>query len=189
MGYSMRRVAFCCCPAAFTAASSPQRNPCATCIRDLLPAPVPVQRDHCAVADRRAAAAQAHAPGRCARCMHAAPAGCPSAPCCLGPSPPPAYPAPNLPSLSHFAEARGGLHIVEQSLWSSLPKLLRRMSSEWWLVGGTGAIWSMNAYVSNQRMHRSCHGGGARGRQRGRLVITTGSTLTLPLPMSHLQAR
>ncbi|PRW39191.1 phosphoenolpyruvate carboxylase 4 [Chlorella sorokiniana] len=26
-------------------------------------------------------------------------------------------------------EARGGLHIVEQSLWSSLPKLLRRMSS------------------------------------------------------------
>jgi hypothetical protein len=26
------------------------------------------------------------------------------------------------------AEARGGLHIVEQSLWSSLPKLLRRVS-------------------------------------------------------------
>ena len=28
------------------------------------------------------------------------------------------------------AEARGGLHIVEQSLWSTLPKLLRRMSCE-----------------------------------------------------------
>lgn len=35
------------------------------------------------------------------------------------------------------AEARGGLHIVEQSLWSSLPKLLRRMSSE----AARGAAW------------------------------------------------
>lgn len=100
------------------------------------------------MADRRAAAAQAHPPGRCALWCRS-----PAAMPCVtnsfrqgwafkllrqwyctaalsGATSAPRLPLSPATPFSLVAEARGGLHIVEQSLWSSLPKLLRRMSSE-----------------------------------------------------------
>ena len=131
-------------------------HPVLLCACTACTAPCLLQGDHLAVADRRAAPPQAHAPGR----WVGAPA-C-SLPACLfsaaaaaGPTsggvlhPLPACHACS--SIGHCrysfcltssaaacclfplalpAEARGGLHIVEQSLWSTLTQLLRRMSCE-----------------------------------------------------------
>ena len=71
-------------------------------------------RDHCALADGRAAKAQAHALGWCTHCVELL--------------------AIYLfivraSKLRAMAEARGGLHIVEQSLWAAIPTYLRRVNA------------------------------------------------------------
>lgn len=80
-----------------------------------------------------------------------------------------------------IAEARGGLHVVEQSLWSAVPTYLRRMSSA--LKKHTGRELPLNAtpikfgsWMGGDRcaVMLAAAGGARRGSQSARAPARAG---------------